>query len=145
MPGNSITSANTTLMLSQPLLFPTPQQIQQFATDDIFDIEEIRSVEVSMGVDGVLSGGFVFAEIPFSIALQANSPSNAFFDIWWTQMVAAQDVYSINGTIKLPGISTKFNMTNGFLTGYKPAPGARKTLQPRRYRITFNNIAPVPN
>lgn len=139
----SITSANAVLMLSVPLLFPIPQQIQGFSTDDIYNIPSIKSVEVLMGVDGVLSGGFVYVAIPQTITLQADSLSNDFFDTWWTQMQATQGNYEANGLIILPGIETKFTQTKGFLTGYPPAPAARKTLQPRQYEITWESIVPA--
>lgn len=140
----SITSANAVLMLSVPPLFPIPQQIQGFATDDIYDIPQIKSVEVLMGVDGVLSAGFVYVQIVQTITLQADSASNSFFDTWWTQMQAAQDAYAANGLIRLPSIATKFAQTNGYLTGYKPAPAAKKVLQPRTYEVTWESIAPAP-
>lgn len=140
----SITSANAVLMLAIPPLFPVPQQLQGFAADDIYDIPQIRSVEVMMGVDGLLSGGFVYVEIRQEISLQADSASNLVFDTWWTQMQAAQDVYVANGIIQLPSIATKFQMVRGFLTGYKPSPGAKKVLQPRRYEITWESVAPAP-
>jgi hypothetical protein len=140
----SITSANAVLALTIPPLFPVPQQLQGFGTDDIFDIPQIKSVEVQMGVDGVLSMGFVYVPIEWEITLQADSASNALFDTWWTQMVAAQDVYAASGQIKLPGIATKFNLTNGALTGYKPAPGAKKLLQMRKFGLTFQSISPAP-
>ena len=140
----SITSANAVLTLTVPLLFPSPQQIQGFASDDIFDTDQIKSVEVMMGVDGVLSAGFVYVEITQNYALQADSASNEFFDTWWTQMQAAQDVYPANGNIQLPSIATKFTMTNGFLTGYKPLPDAKKLLQPRKFQIIWNRVAPAP-
>jgi hypothetical protein len=76
--------------------------------------------------------------------LQADSASNAFFDAIWTQMQAAQDVYPLAGLISLPSISTKFTMINGGLTGYKPAPDAKKTLQPRKYQVTWNKVFPAP-
>jgi hypothetical protein len=141
----SITAANAVLTLSIPPLFPVPQQIQGFAADDVFDIPQIKSVEALMGVDGVLSFGFVYVAITWEIILQADSKSNAIFDTWWTSNVAAQDNYAAFGLIKLPGISTKFTLTNGGLTGYKPAPGAKKLLQPRRYELMFQSIAPAPN
>lgn len=141
----SITSANAVLTLSQAILFPTPIQLQGFAADDIYDVDSIKSVEDSMGVDGVLSFGFVFVAVPQNISLQADSDSNDFFDTIWTQMQAAEDVYPLNGTIILPGISTKFAMVNGGLTGYKPIPDAKKTLQPRRYQITWNKVFPQPS
>ncbi len=119
-------------------------QLQGFATDDIFDIPTIQSVETMMGVDGVLSFGFVFKEIVMRIMLQADSASNAIFDTWWTQMVGSLITYPASGVITLPNISTQFLLTNGGLTGYKPAPGAKKLLQPREYGITWNLIAPAP-
>lgn len=140
----SITSANAILMLSVVPLFPVPQQMQGFATDDIYDIPTIRSVEVMMGVDGVLSGGFVFAQVTQTISLQADSVSNSFFDTWWAQMQATRDVYVASGLIKLPSISTKFLQTAGYLTGYKPAPSAKKVLQPRSYEITWGSLVPAP-
>ena len=140
----SITSANAVLTLTQPILFPSPQRIQGFAADDVYDIDQIKSVEAVMGVDGVLSFGFVFVEVMQNITLQADSLSGTFFDIVWTQMQATQDVYPVNGLIILPGISTKFAMINGGLTGYKVAPDAKKTLQPRKFQITWNKIFPQP-
>lgn len=138
-----ITSANATITLTIPPLFATPQQLQGFSTDDVFDIPAIQSVEVKMGVDGVLSSGFVFREIPMDIFLQADSISNGIFDQWWTQMVAALATYMASGIIRLPGISTKFTLSNGALTSYKPAPPAKKTLDPRKHTITWNMIAPA--
>ncbi len=140
--GN-ITSADAVLTLSVAALFPVPQQIQGFATDDVYDIPTIKSVEAVMGVDGVLSGGFVFTAIVQELMLQADSASNAFFDTWWTQMVAAKIAYPAKGLIKLPAIATKFVQTNGLLTGYK-MPGAKRTLTARRYEITWQMIAPSP-
>lgn len=140
----TITAANAILTLSQPILFPVPQQLQGFAADDVYDIDSIKSIEAVMGVDGVLSFGFVYVEVMQNITLQADSASNAFFDTVWTQMQAAQDVYPINGVVVLPGVSTTFAMLNGGLTGYKPAPDAKRTLQPRRYQITWNKIFPAP-
>jgi hypothetical protein len=140
----SITSANAVVTLSVPPLFVVPQQLQGFAADDVFDVPEIKSVETLMGVDGKLSGGFVYVAIPQQITLQADSLSNDFFDTWWTQMQAAKDVYVALGMVTLRSIGTKFVMTNGFLTGYKPTPGAKKILQPRRFEITWESIVPSP-
>lgn len=140
----TITSADAVLTLAIPPLFNTPQQLQGFATDDIYNIPRIRSVETAMGVDGVLSAGFVFKEIVQEIMLQADSLSNEIFEIWWTQMQAAKATYPASGLIKLPSIATKFTQINGYLTGYTPAPPAKRTLQPRAYEITWQTIAPAP-
>ena len=140
----TITAADVVLTISVGIIIPQPQQLQGFATDDVFDIPSIKSVETLMGVDGILSGGFVYTEIRQEITLQADSLSNRLFDTWWTQMQATKGVYVASGAAKMPSVGTKFTMTNGFLTGYKPAPGAKRVLQPRRYEITWGRIAPSP-
>jgi len=140
----SITSANAVLTLSIPLLFPTPQQIQGFAPDDAWDFPTIKSVEVLMGVDGLLSAGFVFVPIIQSVTLQADSLSTRVFDTWWTQMQATKNTYQANGLAIVPAISTKFQLVEGYLTGYKPAPAAKKLLQPRQFEITWKGIGPAP-
>jgi hypothetical protein len=146
MPNNtgSITSANAVVTYAQTTLFPIPQQIEGFGPDDIFDVDQIRSIETIMGVDGFLSAGFVYVEVKQNVTLQADSLSNDFFDILWTQMQAAQDVYPLSGVILLPSIGTKFTMTRGFLTGYKPVPDGKRTLQPRRFELTWNRVQPAP-
>lgn len=139
-----LTSADIVLMLAQPILFPVPVQVQGFSADDVFSIDQIKSVETSMGVDGVLSGGFVFTEIGQNIILQADSLSNDLFDIIYQSQVAGLTTYPLFGQVTIPAISSKFAMVNGFLTGYTPAPAAKKTLQARSYMITWGRIAPSP-
>lgn len=140
----SITSSNAVLTLQIIPLFPVPQQLQGFGTDDIYDIPRIRSVETMMGVDGILSGGFVYTAIPQEIVLQADSISNRLFDTWWLQQQAAGETYIAQGSIRLPGVSTKFAQINGYLTGYSPSPAAKRVLQARRYEITWQKVVPAP-
>jgi hypothetical protein len=138
-----ITSADAVLTLTQALLYPTPQQIQGFAADDVFDIPAIQSIESTMGVDGVLSAGFIFVEIPWDITLQADSASNAIFDRIWSQQQATKSTYQLNGFLKLPSTATKITLNVGFLKSYK-APSAKKVLQPRRYQLIFQTMAVAP-
>lgn len=140
----SVTAATAVIALSIPLLFPTPQLIQGFATDDVFDVPAIQSVELMMGVDGIQSAGFVFVSIPWTFTLQADSASNDFFDTWWEQMQAAKDVFRANGTVRVPSLGKKWNLITGDLTNWKPAPDAKKLLQPRKHTITWNSIVPAP-
>lgn len=139
-----ITGATATLTLAIPPLFVAPQRIQGFAPDDAYNVVQIESVETMMGVDGVLSAGFVFKPIEQEIMLQADSESNRIFDVWWTQMVVAKTTYQANGVLALPAVGVKFILTGGYLTSYTAAPQAKKLLQPRRFRVTWNMIAPAP-
>lgn len=139
-----ITSANAVLMLSQPAIFPVPVQIQGFAADDVYDIDQIASVETAMGVDGILSAGFVYAPVMQNIALQADSASIAFFDQIWARMQSDQLAYAMNGLILLRSVSKRFTQTKGFLKGYTPMPAGKRTLQPQRFQIEWERVLPTP-
>jgi hypothetical protein len=140
----TITSANTILTLSQPILFGNPVQIQKFAADDLTDTDQMRIIEAIMGVDGTLSFGFVFVPTMQNITLQANSPSVSFFDTINLQQRAAKDVYTLTGTLLFPTLAKKFVMNNGALTTYKPTPDAKRTLQPQRFQVTWESVLPAP-
>lgn len=140
----SLTAANCVIMLSQSILFPNPQQLQGFAADDVTDIDSADILESLMGVDGNLSFGFTWVERHQKIMLQADSPSNAVFDVISSQQEATLTVYPLNGSIVLPSIGLKFILTNGGLKSYKTMPGVKKILQPREYGIVWNKVTPVP-
>jgi len=139
----SITSANSVIMLSITGLFPVPQQLQGFAADDVFDNDPLPSAETIMGVDGRLSGGFVFVEVKQNYALQADSASIDIFDQWWAAQQQIRDVYTANGVVLLTTVGKKWTMTKGFLTNYKPIPDIKKLLQPQRFTITWERISPA--
>jgi hypothetical protein len=141
----AITAADIVLTLSVPLVFTTPQQLQGFANDEVTDIPVLKSAETMMGVDGVLSVGFVFVPVMQSISLQADSASNDLFDAWWTQMQQTKSTYLASGLLKVPSIGKKYTFVGGALTSYKPIANAKRLLQPRSYEITWQSIAPAPN
>ena len=140
----SITSANAIVTLAIGTVFPIPVQLQGFAADNVFSTQPLKSAETLMGVDGKLSGGFVFVPVEQEYELQADSPSNLIFDTWYSIQQSSQEVFSATGLTVLTGVSTSWVMTNGFLTMYSPIPDAKKLLQPRKFGITWNSISPAP-
>lgn len=140
----AVTAADVVFMMNITGVFNTPIQIQGFATDEVLDIPQIRSAETMMGVDRVLSVGWVAVPVIQSVSLQADSLSNDIFDTWWAQMQATLQSYLATATILYPSIGKKYNLNNGILTGYKPLSNAKKLLQPRTYELTWESIAPSP-
>lgn len=139
---SSITGANAIIMLSIPGLFTTPQQLQGFAADDIFDTDALASTEVLMGVDGKMSAGFVFVPMVQNYSLQADSPSCRLFEQWWAFQQEARDVFRANGIVVLTAVGSKWTLRNGALTGFSPIPGVKKLVQPRRFTITWESALP---
>lgn len=144
MSNNSITSANAIFALAIDGIFTSPQQLQGFAADDIFDTPAIAPTEFSMGLDGKLSAGWVPVAIAQSITLQADSDSIVVFDTWYATQVSQRDVYFANATIMLPSVGLVYTMKRGVLTGYAPLSDAKKMLQPRKFTITWESAQAGP-
>lgn len=141
----NITSANAVIMLSSPLIFPVPQQLQQFAADDVYGTDPIPAGENVMGVDGHLTSGFVYAPVTQRYNLMADSPSNFFFDQIAQQERAQKTKFELQGVILLTSVGSKFTMVRGFLTTWQPIPDAKRVLQSRTHTITWESVTPTPS
>jgi hypothetical protein len=139
----SITGATAIVTIMIPGLFSSPQQLQGFAVDDVFTTNELESAEVMMGVDGVLSAGFVYVPVEQNFRLQADSPSTFIFDTWWATQQQIQDLFYAQGVTILKPIGKKWAMTKGVLRRYKPTPDAKRLLQPQQFGITWQSILPA--
>jgi hypothetical protein len=141
---NTITAANATYTITILGLFPTPQQIQGFATDSAFDTESAEMAEVMKGVDGRMSAGWVPFITQQGVALQADSPSMFIFDQWINIQKVNREIYPASAIISMPSIKVKFTLTNGVLRTGPQIPGTRKVLQPRTFQLSWDDITPAP-
>lgn len=140
----TLTVANSVIWMVVPDLFPVPQRLQGYAADDVMSTERVQSVEAVMGLDGLLSAGWMPTPKIQEFTLQADSPSVIIFDEIQQSQEAIQDAYVIDMNITLTSIGRNFVCTKGFLTDYSPVPDARKILQPRKFRITWESIIGAP-
>lgn len=137
----TLTVANSafTLATNSPAT-PVPIPMVGYAADDAFDVENIAPNEVMPGVDGRLSGGYVYVPVKLKFTLQADSPSILFLDLWWQSMGANKDAFTASATIVAPSLGKIWTFTKGFLTGYKPIPSGKKLFQAQPYEITFESM-----
>lgn len=140
-----ITSANAIIMLSSPLIFPTPFQLQQFSADNIYGTEPLDAGEIMMGVDRHLTAGFVNVPTVQNYSLMADSPANFFFDQIYAKERAGQTKFVLNGVVLLTSVGTKWTMTRGFLKTYQPLPDAGKVLKERKHSIVWQDANPTPS
>jgi len=138
----TLTAANAVIILTAPPVWVAPQQLQGFATDDIFNTPALEAAEASMGVDGRLSAGFVFVPTRQEYNLQADSDSIEFFDQLYLAERTNRDKYAIGGTIRLSSVGKQWDMVRGFLQEYPPIPSAGKILRPRRFAILWEAAVP---
>ena len=135
----TITSANSVLIFSIPdlqLIVP----IYGYAADAAFMNETITAAEVTMGVDGFMSAGYIFKEVKQKITLSPDSPSKETFDAWYALMFATREVVFADATLTLPATNEQYTFTKGVMTTYHGAPTGKKILQPVEYEITWQAI-----
>lgn len=135
--ANSITSANSTLFLGVTSLFPIPQQLQGFGADDAYAMEVVENSEVMLGVDGIMSSGWIPQIKIMNITLQADSASNTFFEAWYAAQEAAREIFPAFGNVTQPGVKKTYTLINGVLSNYTPLAEAKKVLQPRKFQIKW--------
>jgi len=143
--ARSLTAADAVIMLTIPGLFSTPQQLQGFSADNVYDMGPQTIAQTAMGVDGVLSAGFVFNPVDQTITLQADSLSNDLFDTWAAASQAGKAIFRCTGTTTLKALGKTFVQSNGVLLSYPPLPSAAKILQPRRFQIQWQSIISNPS
>jgi hypothetical protein len=139
----TITSANSVYMLQILDLFPTAQQLQGYSTDAAFATESYDPVEAMMGVDGIMSAGWVPVIKKQTISLQADSSSCDIFDAWNSAQQTARELYFAMGTIVLPALGKEYTMWKGVLSTYVPHAEAAKTLRFRQFGITWAEVLPA--
>lgn len=137
---STITSANSTAVLTATDIFPAPQALQGYAADDAFTTDAIDLAEAIMGVDGKLSAGYTPNPTKITFALQADSPSISVFDAIISATKASREVIFLDLSIGLPATGTNYTFTRGVITNASQLPDAKKTLQPQKYQITFESV-----
>ncbi|CNI67396.1 Uncharacterised protein [Yersinia massiliensis] len=137
---STITSANSVFSLAITNLYATPQILEGYSTDDAFSTDALDITETVMGIDGKLSGGFVFNPTNQTITIMPDSPSLVIFETWVTAMKTMRETLTANATIQLPALGRKYTLTKGFLVSAKTIPDVKKTLQPTPFVIRWEKV-----
>jgi len=140
--NRTLTAANAILMIGAVGLYDTPRRIQGFSADDVTDFDALTSAETSMGVDGRLSGGFVYNPVNQNVTLQADSESVDVFENIQQAQRQRGEAYVLFGSILLRSTGKRYTMERGFLISSSLMPALRKTLQPRRFTLQWQNVSP---
>lgn len=140
----TITSANSVLTLSVESVFPVPQQIQGFADDDAYAVDAVDNAEVRLGVDAVMSVGWIPQIKTMHVTLQADSVSADFWEEWYRQEEAQRDKFFAQGEIVQPALGKTYILTKGVLRNYTPLAPGKKVLMPRQFSIVWQSVLPNP-
>lgn len=140
----TITSANSSVIITVPQVFVVPQVIQGYAADDAFTQEAFDLVETRMGVDAILSGGFTPAPKRLTIMLQPDSIALATFLQWKAAMEAALEAFPGSIQVAMPSISLGFSMGTVFFKNSQGMPSAKKVLEPFPAILEYATLVAAP-
>ena len=142
--ARTITSADSVFILSSADFALAATQIQGYAADAAFATDEVDTAETVLGVDKVLSAGWVPRTYTQTITLQADSSSIDLFDALVLAQDAATTIFRLGGVITLPGTERSYTLSRGVLKRYTVMPVAQRVLQPRTFVIEWESILPTP-
>lgn len=140
----TITSANSSFVLSVPGVFVVPQVIQGYAADDAFTQEAFDLVETRMGVDAILSGGFIPSPKRITVMLQPDSIALATFLQWKAAMEAAVEAFPGSAQIAYPSISLGFALGTVFFKNSQGMPSAKKVIEPFPAILEYATLVASP-
>lgn len=144
MATKTLTSANSVLAIGVTGLYGVAQILSGFAEGDAYSISAVDVSETLMGVDGVLSAGYIPQKKVMDVSIQADSSSIDFFEAWYAAQEAAQDVFPAFGNILQQSVGKNYLLARGWLKNYAPIGDAKKILQPRKFQIEWNSVIPMP-
>lgn len=144
MAERTITSADSTFVISSADFALAATILEGYAADAAFAMDNADTAETSLGVDGKLSAGWIPRSYNQTITLQADSSSRALIDLLVTGQDAARTVFRLNGVITLPGNQYTYSLSRGVLKNYTAVPTAQKTLQPMTFVIEWEKVIAVP-
>lgn len=140
----TITSANVVFLLGIATVYPNPQQLQGFGTDDAFLTDVVDSTETQVGVDGFGVAGYVPRNPKQTIRLLASSASVSVFENWIAAQDTLGDVLYANGTILYPSLGRKYTLYQGALMRVSSMADARKVLANREFEVSWLPQGTIP-
>ena len=90
--GN-ITSQNATGVLAVQGIYDNGFDLEQFASDQSFSMDEITMAETRMGVDGRMVAGSIPSIKPVTLMFEASSPSYESMSKVFSTIEQTKDIY----------------------------------------------------
>ena len=150
----SITNANSSLVITPrlagalsgllPALAGAGINVQGYSSDDAFATEAVDTAETRIGVDGLMSAGYLPRLNKMSITLSPDSITLPVFNALVGVQDQIKELILLDGILTLQSINTTFALVNGVMSRITPIPPGKKVLDPVSYELTWWQITPAP-
>ncbi|ELF8482779.1 hypothetical protein RA656_000085 [Salmonella enterica] len=135
-----ITSANSKLRIVVPAYYPGGFDVDDYATNNMFETGALQNAEDMMSADGKYHAGFVFNPTEFTINLMATSNAGSLIDDWVSAERTAIGKFTCNAVLTVPALGAKWNFVNGIIFTWTQLPPGRRVLQPRPALFRFESV-----
>ena len=123
----TLTSANSVLKFRCKGIYDDWVTAKGFQVDNMFSMGETTIGEVRAGVDGILSGGYVFNASQFQMFLEANSPTVTVMQTIQKHFRSNKETLPFDFSLEIPSTS-KRQAFSGFLITTPAGQTAAKLL-----------------
>ena len=130
--SKTLTAANSVLQVRCKGVYDQYVRLQGFQVDNVFGFGERAIGETRAGVDGILSGGYVFNESQFTVSLEANSPSVTVLDNCSANIQNNMETLPFDFVVELPSVKKRYSFS-GFLVTIPSGVSANKLLAGVQY------------
>lgn len=141
---NTITSADSVVLLTIDTLYDDAQTLQGYMADRAFETDAVDVAELVRGVDGILSAGWVPYTPRVTLSIMPDSLSAPIFENWVEAERSQRAKLIAQMQIDIPSTRRRYTCTNGYLASIVAIPAALRVLQGRPYIIAFDTISAGP-
>lgn len=135
-----ITSANSTLRIIVPAIFPGGFDVNDYSADRMFETAALQNKETVMGADGKFHAGKIFNPAELTLSLMPTSTTGQYLDQWFAAENASLSSYECNATLVIPSMDATYNFVSGVLYTWNPTPGAGRVMQARSAVFQFQSV-----
>ena len=114
--AKTLTAANSVVLMRCKGVYDSFVQLTGFQADNIFNFGDITIGQTVAGADGKLSGAFVYTEQPFTVNLEANSPSVSVMENCAANFLKNKETVQIDFQISLPSIGKTASFSGFMIT-----------------------------
>jgi hypothetical protein len=140
MNPRNITAANSSMNAASVL---GEIVFEGYSADNAFSSENVTGVETKIGVDGIMSAGYVPTIKTHNVTLEASSSTIPIL-MNLAQLCEATKMPQIMAfSIEIPAVSLRFLFTAS-LTSWPPILSATRMLEPAQFGFQYSDVVAVP-
>lgn len=138
----SITSANSTLILTVNTIFPAGLALQMFSVDTGINMEEVTIADTRMSLDGHMVAGYIPSIKTVQIGLEPASPSYEALCQLYRLTEQRRGFYECGLVLTIPDLNggAVFTWSKGVLVSGTILPPVQQLLNPTSWTFRFNNF-----